>query len=301
MQNMDVDLLKDAISDLIKNIPVGLHWKMISHGLQGTIPKEQVKALHVLVDKLDVHMAKPLLTALYTSQPMEDHKFPLHVRMQLVPEMDAVLNTKGRQQVDKLRACQNTWLSGKLVQIKTWEIELLDDMSKELGEMTLCDAMMGLCHPTNKKFNLFHTIDKHFQDKCHVLMVLKSVESQAHAMIAAMLPYLLWQHTQSKPGPQASAFKKWFKLAAHRHVEGAFWCPKDECVKNQSNLMLAAALTEDNALYWEMDGTKPPSPKRKCPQAEEESLDNSVSTVKTAMSTKKIPKLVLKGTPAATS
>jgi len=39
-------------------------------------------------------------------------------------------------------------------------------------------------------------IDKHFREKCHVLMVLKSAELQAHAMIAAMLPYLLWQHAK---------------------------------------------------------------------------------------------------------
>ncbi len=63
--------------------------------------------------------------------------------------MDAILNTKGHQNADKRRACQNTWLSGKLVQIKTWELKLLDDESEELG-MTLWDAMMDLCHPTNK-------------------------------------------------------------------------------------------------------------------------------------------------------
>jgi len=143
-QSMDVELLKDAISNLIKNILVRLRWKMISHGSQGAIPKDQqVKALHVLVDELDVPMAKPLLMALYTNNPTINHQFPLHIRMRLVPEMDAVLNTKGRQNVDKLRACQHTWMSGKLVQIKTWEIELLDDESEELG-MTLCDAMMDL-------------------------------------------------------------------------------------------------------------------------------------------------------------
>jgi len=214
-QMMDVELLREAILEAIKNIPVGLRWKTISHGSQGAIPKDQqVKALHVLVDKLDVNMAKPLLMALYTSNPKVDHQFPFHIRMRLVPEMDVVLNTKGRQQVDKLHTCQNTWQSGKLVQIKTWEIKLLDDKSEELGGMILHDAMMDLRHPTNKKFNLFHMIDKHFRDKCHVLMVLKSAKSQAHAMITAMLPYLLWQHAKSALGPKASALNKWFKPAA---------------------------------------------------------------------------------------
>jgi len=73
---------------------------------------------------------------------------------------------------------------------------------------------------------------------------------------------------------------------------------KDECVKNQSDLMLVVALDDNDALYWEEDTTKPLSPKRKQPQAEEESLDNSVSMVKMAMSVKKMPKSALKGSPS---
>jgi len=89
---MDIKLLRDAILDQLKNIPIGLHWKMISHGSQGAIPKnQQVKALHVLVDKLDIPMAKPLILALYTSKRGTTyHKFLLHIWMQIVPEMDTV-------------------------------------------------------------------------------------------------------------------------------------------------------------------------------------------------------------------
>jgi len=74
--------------------------------------------------------------------------------------------------------------------------------------MTLRNALMDLRCPTNKKFNLFHTINKHFWEKCHILMVLKSAESQAHVMIAAMLPYLLWQHTKSQPDQKSIHNKK---------------------------------------------------------------------------------------------
>jgi len=295
MQTMDINLLKDVISNHLENIPVGLRWKMISQGSQGAIPKDQqVKALHVLVDELDVPMAKLLLLALYTSRPGANHKFPLHIQMHIVLEIDMVLNTKGRQSVDKLRACQKMWLAGKLIQIKTWEIELLDDESEELG-MMLRDAMMDLRHPTNQKFNLFHSIDKHFLDTCHVLTVLKSAELHAHAMIAAMLLYLLWQHVQSKPGPKASALKKWFSPEACHQAEDAFWCPKDECVKNPSNLMLMEALKAEDALYWEVDVAKSPSPKRKWLQAKEESINNSVPTVNMAMSAKKMHKSTIKG------
>jgi len=74
------------------------------------IPKDQqMKALHVYVDELDINMAKPLLIALYASKTLTVHKFPLHIWMHLVPELDAVLNTKGHQIVEKLCVCQNTW------------------------------------------------------------------------------------------------------------------------------------------------------------------------------------------------
>jgi len=58
--------------------------------------------------------------------------------------------------------------------------------------------------------------------------------------------------------------------------------------------MLAVALENNDALYWEVDTPKPPSPKCKQPQAEEESLVDLVSTMKMAMSVKKILKSALK-------
>jgi len=159
--------------------------------------------------------------------------------------------------------------------------------------------MMALRHPTNPKFALFHSIDKHFRDACHVLTVLKLAELQAHAMIAMMLPYLLWQLAHSKSGPKASALKKWFSPMAQRCADDAYWCPKDECVKNQSDEMLAAALADNDDLYWEMDVMKPPSPKQKRPPAEEESIDDTVSTINTVMSAKKTQKSALKSSSSA--
>jgi len=119
-------------------------------------------------------------------------------------------------------------------------------------------------------------------------------KSQAHTMIAAMLPYLLWHHVKGKQGPKALVLKKWFNPVAQHQAEDAFWCPNDECIKNQSDLMLVVALEDDDTLYWEEEATKPPLPKHKWPQVEEELLEDSISMVQTAMSTKKIPKLAIK-------
>jgi len=53
--------------------------------------------------------------------------------------------------------------------------------------------------------------------------------------------------------------------------------------------MLAAALDNEDTLYWELEVEKPPSPKSKWPQVEEESVNDSILTVQTAMSVKKTP------------
>jgi len=188
---MDIEVLHGEIVLWISSIPVGLHWKMISMGVQGSIPKEQqVKALHLYVDELDAALAKPRLIEAYTSNPAPGHTFLLYIRMWLVPKIDTILNMKGRANVDWLQVSQNMWLAEKLVFIKTWEIKLLDHYNLHM-QMNLCSVMMSLQHPTkNNKFALFHSIDKHWIEKCHVLTVLKSAKSHARAMIAGMLPYL---------------------------------------------------------------------------------------------------------------
>jgi len=95
--------------------------------------------------------------------------------------------------------------------IKTWEIKLLDHYSRQV-KMSLCTAIMSLSHPSNNKFTLFHSIDRHWFEKCHVSTVLKLAESQACAMIAGMLPYLQWKFGADdlKKGKIAN----WFKPAA---------------------------------------------------------------------------------------
>jgi len=67
---------------------------MILFGTQGKMAKEnQVQALHIYVDKLDVAAAKPRLMRLYAGNGSMDHCFPLHTQMHLVLEIESVLNT----------------------------------------------------------------------------------------------------------------------------------------------------------------------------------------------------------------
>ncbi len=75
--NTNTDILKREISVAIEDIPVGLRWKMISLGTHSKIPKKnQVRALHVYIDKLDAPSAKPCLMELYAGNASVDHSLP---------------------------------------------------------------------------------------------------------------------------------------------------------------------------------------------------------------------------------
>jgi len=153
------------------------------------------------------------LLEIYAGNASTNHNFPLHIRMRLVPKIDLVLNTQGRRKIDKLQACQATWITSKLVTLKMWEIEFLDDTNKYMG-LSLRDAMMSLKHPANPRFSLFLSINKHWKDNCYLVTCLKSADSLSHATIAALLPYLQWT-LKAKHGKIATAqVPKWFKSAA---------------------------------------------------------------------------------------
>jgi len=215
--------------------------------------------------------------------------------MRLVPEIDSVLNLKGWKNVDKLRACQNNWNQTKLTFIKMWEIELLDSRSGLLG-LSLRDVMMSICHPTNEKFTLFHSINKSWQEACHILTVLKSADSYAHAMISTLLPYLQWKVCKAKSDQAGPIISKWFKPEAQARAVDVYWDPREECVKNASNRMINLSTMDTDNLYWATE-TSTLAPKRKRVQADDESLDDSTSTIKTAITTKsKVLKSALKTT-----
>jgi len=76
---MDIETLEESIMESIQDVPVGLHWKMIHLGMQGPVKLEdQVIALHIYVDEMDVAMVNPLLMVLYESHPSKEHIFPFN-------------------------------------------------------------------------------------------------------------------------------------------------------------------------------------------------------------------------------
>jgi len=120
-------------------------------------------------------------------------------------------------------------------------------------------------------------------------MVLKLAKLHARAIIAGMLPYLQWKF--GLHNAQKGYITKWFKPAAQARATDAYWDPVEECIKNTSDKMLVVAMADDNNLYWanKKPAPDPASLKQKRVQVEErkESLDDTVSTIKSGLGTKK--------------
>jgi len=152
--------------------------------------------------------------------------------------------------------------------------------------MLLWDMMMMIHHPSNPKFALFHSVDKSWREVCYILTILKLAESYAHAMISALLPFLQWKFTKERGDQVASLIAKWFTPTAWVWVADAYWDPWDKCIKNTSNKMLELVTADDDDLYWEAKVTLQPV-KWKRTQIDKESLNDSVLTVKTAVTQKK--------------
>ncbi len=143
--------------------------------------------------------------------------------------------------------------------------------------------MMSLKHPANPRFSLFHSIDKHWKDDCYLVTCLKSANSLAHAMIVALLPYLKWTLKAEHGKIAMVQVPKWFKPATCLQSTEAFWDPKEECIRNKSDEMLMAVLSNADRLYWEAEVQEAP-PKQKKIKVDNESVSDSILMVKTAIS-----------------
>jgi len=102
-------------------------------------------------------------------------------------------------------------------------------------------------------------------------------------MIAALLLYLKWTLEARHGKVATSQVPKWFKLVAHSRSMDAYWDPKEECMCNKSDEMLLAALSNLDALYWEVEVEQVILERKKI-KVDKESVSDSISTVKMVIS-----------------
>jgi len=127
------------------------------------------------------------------------------------------------------------WNTLKYTTIKTWEFKLLDHFHAGVN-LLLHHTIMLIPHPTNKKFTLFHSVDKSCFETCHILTVLKSAESYGRALIASLLPYLLYQFASNTKTRKRLIILQWFKLAKQQCAKDAYGTLKKSVSKTQATL-----------------------------------------------------------------
>jgi len=103
-------------------------------------------------------------------------------------------------------------------------------------------------------------------------------------MIAALLPYIKWTLEAQFGKIATTQVLEWFKPMACLHAVDAYWDPKEECICNKSDDMLNVAMVDEEGLYWEMDLVEILLAKQKKIKVDDESVTNSVSMVKMAIS-----------------
>jgi hypothetical protein len=190
-REMDLVVLQDAIRAVNPALEVGLRWRLISLGQAGPIPAEQqVRAIHVEVDKAKVDTIKPLLYQIYGHAATGP--FPNGVKMRLVPKITPLMGPLSRAKAARLRNRQANFVRYSL-KITTWEFVTLDYMDLKMGA-SLRDLLMGIKVKDSPQYSLFHSVDAQWQGNGHIITVIPDFHSEACKVLAGILPFLLFHY-----------------------------------------------------------------------------------------------------------
>jgi len=190
-RSIDLPSLKEAIEASDPELEVGLRWRLISLGTTGAIPVEQqVRAIHIEVDKSRIGVIKPRLYRLYGSTSSDP--FPNGVKLRLVPEITPQMGPSSRAKVDRLRNRQSSFVQFSL-SAQTWEIATLDYVDPELGT-SLRQLLMSIPSSQIPNRFVFHSVDPHWQRNGHIITFLPDLEVEARTIIAGMIPFLVFHY-----------------------------------------------------------------------------------------------------------
>jgi hypothetical protein len=156
-RDVNCAFLQSALERRFKRrFEVGCHYRMISLGHRGAIPKdEQVKAIHIECDSAVQFELKAALSKIYASATNEE--YPNGIRMRLVPEINSTISPATRQNVSRLKARQANF-QAQIMSAISWDIEALDFVDHVIG-WSLRDLIMKIESRTNPGHQLFHLVD----------------------------------------------------------------------------------------------------------------------------------------------
>jgi hypothetical protein len=213
-REMDLVSLKAAIEAVDPQLEVGLRWRLISLGKQGAIPADQqVRAIHIEVDKSKLYILKPILFGIY------DHRssgpFPNDVKMRIVPDLTLQMSPLSRAKADRLRNRQANFTKYS-VKATTWEIATLDFVDASLGA-SLRQMIMSIVSTTREGIFLFHSIDPHWQGNGYIVTFLPDLEEEARMILAGLIPFLVFRFPDHSDGIKAMFTPEAVQRAAEAH------------------------------------------------------------------------------------
>jgi hypothetical protein len=243
---MEIQTLKTAIENMT-GVSTGIRWRMISTGKFGKVEKDQqVNALHIEIEAGDMaSMERDAIAKMYSST--RTNGFPLGIRMRLVPEYFALLNTVAQVGSTRLRSRQAAFLQNVGV-ATTWEIANLDYKDQRIDK-SLRDYLMDMPSSEFPHLQLFHSIDKQWRGLGYNIAFLPQVETEARTRISGLLPFLL--HAVDNPEFH-EPIKKFFSQGAIERAETAYWDAKRGCVVSEQDLAveeMAEGTTDADYLF----------------------------------------------------
>ena len=238
VQNMNANMFWHALTTQL-GIDIGDRWRTIALPKAGSARKEHLaKALHFEVDVSHRVQATRGLRKIYGSQSLS---FPLSVKLRFVPVSSATMNLKTREKAESFRLRQLQFCT-HMVAMRSWEILSLDTLDSS-GLPTIRERINTLPSTTMPGIDLFHTIDRSFQEGAVVFTFHPDREEEARAMVIGLIPYLKWQATTglghlSRAETDSLHSKyvyRYFSQEAIDRSHGAVWNTDTNCVESPNN------------------------------------------------------------------
>ncbi len=230
-REMDLVRLQAAMLEIDPRLEVGLRWRLISLGQAGAIPvQQQVRAIHVEIDKLKVSEIKPILYRIYGHAAVGP--FPNGVRMRLVPEITPLMGPNSRAKADRLRNRQANFVQYS-IKIANWEIATLDYVDTEL-DASLRDLLLAIRARSRPQISLIHSVDAQWQGNGYIVTVIPEFQSEARTVLAGIIPFLTFHYSDHKERVEAM-----FTPAAVERAQSAVWDPVSYAVITAEDGILA--------------------------------------------------------------
>jgi hypothetical protein len=237
---MDLKKLQEGIQAVV-GFPVGLQWRVITPAIRADRVQE-VRAIHVIVDKNHAAADKEIIRSMYSSCRKEG--WPLGIRMRFVQEASMVQGTEDPVNLMKMRNRQHHHVRRVKV-VKSTDFNGVDTKCSVLKK-SIRETLMEL-KPANSSSPLFLYISPSEKGGGHDLHVLPQYVVEAQMTVNNLLPYLKFKAGDRR----AKRIEVLFTDSALRKNRGLVWDPIRGCARDEYSIQLEALVNnEDDADFY---------------------------------------------------